>query len=107
MEIAIRRCPQCRAAYLDDVDLCPQCQGLVTTVPDEAPGTGKIYSYTRVHVAPEHFRDIVPYYLGIIQLDAGPRLMARLETSEGDAVRIDAPVEAVSKSDSGYVFGLK
>jgi uncharacterized OB-fold protein len=58
-------------------------------------------------VAPQQLKGIVPYYLGIIQLDAGPRLIARLQTAEGDNVRIDAPVELVQTTDTGYVFALK
>lgn len=106
MEIAIRRCPSCRNTYLEDVDLCPVCLVLTPTVTEQVAATGKIYSFTRVHVAPEQFKNIVPYYLAIIELDAGPRLMARVHTTEGDHVRIDAPVELVSQ-ESGYTFALK
>jgi hypothetical protein len=76
------------------------------TVTEEVSGTGKIYSFTRVHVAPEQFQSLVPYYLAIVELDAGPRLIARLQTQEGDHVRVDAPVELVS-AEQGYVFALK
>ena len=87
-------------------NFCPVCLTLTQTQLEEVAGTGKIYSFTRVHVAPEQFKDIVPYYLAIIELDAGPRLMARLKTEEGDNVRIDAPVELVS-TENGNVFALK
>lgn len=106
MQITVRRCPTCNETYLNDVDLCPTCPQIIPTVEVQVPGNGTIYSYTRVHVAPEQFKSIVPYYLAIIQLEAGPRLMARLRTVEGDHVRIDAPVELVS-SENGYTFTLK
>ena len=106
MELIIRRCPSCKQTYLPDVDLCPACAHVTSTVSETVSGAGKIYSFTRVHVAPQQFQNIVPYYLAIIQLDAGLRCMARLKTQEGDHVRIDAPVELVS-SENGYVFGLK
>lgn len=106
MQIFIRRCPVCKNQYLDDVDLCPSCLNVTPTERVEVNGTGTIYSYSRVHVAPEQFKNIVPYYLAIIDLDEGPRLMARLQTQEGDHVRIDAPVELVS-AENGYVFALK
>ncbi len=106
MELIIRRCPSCKKTYLPDVDLCPACAHVTSTVSETVSGAGKIYSFTRVHVAPEQFQNIVPYYLAIIQLDAGLRCIARLQTQEGDHVRIDAPVELVS-SENGYVFGLK
>lgn len=106
MQITIRKCPTCNQKYLDDVDLCPSCLDITPTTRIEVSGTGTIYSYSRVHVAPEQFKNIVPYHLAIIDLDEGPRLMARLKTQEGDHVRIDAPVELVSAED-GYVFALK
>jgi uncharacterized OB-fold protein len=106
MEMTIRRCPSCKATYLEDVDLCPNCLAITATVTEQVTGSGKIYSFTRVHVAPEQFKNIVPYYLAIIELDAGPRLIGRLRTTEGDHVRIDAPVELVSL-EAGYVFALK
>ena len=106
MQIIIKRCPECHAAYMPDVDLCPTCLSITQTQTEEVAGTGKIYSFTRVHVAPEQFKDLVPYYLAIVELDAGPRLLARLKTEEGDHVRIDAPVELVS-IENGHVFGLK
>lgn len=106
MEVTIRRCPSCRSTYLEDVDLCPACLNPTPTQKEEVPGTGKIYSFTRVHVAPDQFKSIVPYYLAIIELEAGPRLIARLQITEGDHLRIDAPVELVSR-ESGYIFALK
>src|SRR5262245_64087047 len=106
MNMKIRRCPSCTHAYLEDVDICPQCPDVTLTVQEDIVRTGKVYSYTRVHVAPGQFQNIVPYYLAIVQLDQGPRLMARLKTVEGDNVRIDAPVELVS-AENGCVFALK
>ncbi|HEY4490635.1 MAG TPA: OB-fold domain-containing protein [Acidobacteriota bacterium] len=104
--MTIRRCPECKSAYLDDVDICPACLTISKTVTEEVAGAGKIYSFTRVHVAPQQFQSLVPYYLAIIELDAGPRLIGRLQTQEGDHVRVDAPVELVS-SENGHVFSLK
>ncbi|MCI0413518.1 OB-fold domain-containing protein [bacterium] len=106
MQITIRTCPVCGNKYLDDVDLCPSCLNVTPTERAQINGAGKIYSFSRVHVAPEQFKSIVPYYLAIIDLDEGPRLMARLQTQEGDHVRIDAPVELISV-ENGYVFALK
>lgn len=106
MDLVIRRCPSCKQLYLNDVDLCPACAQVTSTVQENVSGAGKIYSFTRVHVAPQQFQNVVPYYLAIIQLDAGPRCIGRLQTQEGDHVRIDAPVELVS-SENGYVFALK
>ncbi len=106
MQIQIRRCPSCKEKYLNDMDICPACLDVTFTERIEINGSGKIYSFSRVHVAPEQFKSIVPYYLAIIDLDEGPRMMGRIQTQEGDHVRIDAPVELISVED-GYVFAMK
>ena len=49
----------------------------------EVSGAGKIYSFSRVHVAPEQFKNIVPYYLAIIDLDEGPRMMSNIVGCDG------------------------
>ena len=58
MEMTIRRCPSCQTPYLEDVDLCPCLPGeSPRQYIEHASGTGKIYSFTRVHVAPEEFQE--------------------------------------------------
>jgi uncharacterized OB-fold protein len=106
MEMIIRRCSQCGNTYLDDVDICPACPGISKTVQEMILGNGTIYTFSRVHVAPEQFKSIVPYYIAIVQMDGGPRCLGRLLTQEGDHVRIDAPVELIS-TEAGPVFALK
>jgi uncharacterized OB-fold protein len=106
MQLQIRRCPSCGEKFLNDVDLCPACLEVTPTEPAEIHGSGKIYSFTRVHVAPEQFKSIVPYYLAIIEMDEGLRMMGRIQIQEGDHVRIDAPVELISV-ENGYIFALK
>jgi uncharacterized OB-fold protein len=51
--------------------------------------TGTIYTETVVHIAPEAFRDQVPYQVAIVAFDDGGRLTARIE---GERVQIDDKV---------------
>ena len=37
-------------------------------------GIGKLLSYTIIHVAPEQFQSMVPYVVGIVELESGLRL---------------------------------
>jgi uncharacterized OB-fold protein len=60
----------------------------------ELAGTGILYSYTVVHVAPEMFAQAVPYRLAIVDLDEGLRLAAGL-IGNGPA-RLDAPARAIT-----------
>ena len=68
---------------------------------------GRLYSYTRVHVAPGAFRSDTPYAIGIIDLQHGPRLMCRMidlvETRD-----LDGPVEmVVLQYQDGPLFGAR
>jgi uncharacterized OB-fold protein len=53
----------------------------------ESAGTGTLHSFTVVHRAPEGFDP--PYVIGIVELDEGPRMLARIE---GPDPTCDAPV---------------
>lgn len=41
-------------------------------------GKGKLISFTVIHVAPDEFAEEAPYYVGIIELEEGTRVSARL-----------------------------
>jgi len=45
----------------------------------EVSGKGSLYSFTETHVAPPGFEDLVPYMIGVIELDEGVRMMTPLE----------------------------
>lgn len=71
------RCPDCARIAFPPRPHCRACWcRRVEWI--ELPTQGRLYSFTRVHVVPGAFQADAPYAIGIIDLDAGPRLMARL-----------------------------
>lgn len=67
------RCRHCEAMTFPPKIICPKCWS------DELqwvePGIqGKLYSWTRIHAGPEVFQDLLPYAVGIVDLDSGVRL---------------------------------
>lgn len=52
----------------------------------EATGRGRILALTLSRVAPPALADALPYLLALVQLDEGPRMLAR----------VDAPVETLA-----------
>lgn len=65
-----------------------------------AAGTGQLYSFTVVRRAPSaRFADDVPYALGLIELDEGPRLLVRIVGCEPEALRIGMGVEVAGPGD--------
>lgn len=75
-------------------------------------GGGTIYSYTVVQSPAEEFEFQAPYYLAMIQLDEGPRIVAQL-TDVDDEIAIGDRVEMVTRKlftdgDKGViVYGYK
>ena len=71
------RCATCGTLGFPPRNVCRACWGRgLSWVP--LASTGTLYSYTRVHVAPEAFRGAGPYSIGLIDLDDSVRLMCRL-----------------------------
>ncbi len=76
--LVIRRCLSCGQALAPEAVVCTTCAGLTLDwIP--ASGTGVLVSYTVVHRAP-HPAYEVPYTIGIVELDEGPWLYARILT---------------------------
>lgn len=45
----------------------------------EVSGKGTLFSFTETHVAPPGFEDLVPYMIGVVELDEGVRMMTPLQ----------------------------
>ena len=62
----------------------------------EVSGHGIIYSYTIIHQnkSPEFVHD-TPYYVAIVQLEEGPRMLSNIVEVDATALRVDLPVTVV------------
>jgi uncharacterized OB-fold protein len=56
---------------------CPRCLGAELSWA-ELPLSGVIYSHSRVWVSAAQFAEELPYYVCLVDLDAGPRVAGRL-----------------------------
>lgn len=75
--LVIRRCTGCDQFLPPEAVVCTTCAGTdLAWVP--AAGTGLLASYTVAHRAP-HPAYRVPYTIGIVELDEGPWLYARVK----------------------------
>jgi uncharacterized OB-fold protein len=76
----------------------------------ELAGTGTLYAFTTVHVAPAAFA--VPYVIGYVDLTEGVRAFGQIEAADPSTLRIGMPLEVTSgriRTDregpvSGYKF---
>ena len=50
--------------------------------------TGKLISYTIIHVAPEQFQSIAPYTVGIVEFNNGLRLPGIIRNVNPDEIKV-------------------
>jgi uncharacterized OB-fold protein len=81
-----RRCAECGRLAVDRGKACPFCGG--EGGPDVAlSGRGALVSWTVIRVAPARYAAEAPYTVGLVELEEGPRLTARIA---GDPERFTA-----------------
>jgi len=77
-ELLIQQCADCDVVNMYPRYACPACQSEKLTWKN-AKGTGVLHSYCVLRAgAPEGFESDLPYALGVIKLDEGVQMLARL-----------------------------
>ena len=100
------RCADCRQFSFPPRNLCRGCWGRTLDWAPLTP-TGRLYSFTRVHVVPGAFRGDAPYAIGIVDLADEVRLMCRM-IGEVSAADLDGPVAMlVLRYADGPLFGAR
>jgi len=95
-ELLLQRCDDCSTIFFYPRAACPSClSASLRWVP--ASGRGTLYSFVVNHRAPRKFPVAPPFVVGLVQLEEGPRLMARIVEVAPDpqSLRCDTPVEVV------------
>jgi uncharacterized OB-fold protein len=86
------KCNKCGTILLPPKPMCTNC--LSTNLKwIELKGAGKLLSYTIIHVAPTQFQSMVPYTVGIVELESGHRLLGLIRNEDrknipGDSVKV-------------------
>ncbi len=105
------RCPNCQRVYLPVRSLCPDC-GQIDLEWVDLSGKAKLAAFTSVYIGPtfmneEGFGRDKPYLTGIVELDEGPRISARLlglDPENPAGIKIGMPlvftVHEIGKDDS-------
>ena len=76
-------------------------------------GTGKILSYTIIHIASDEYAKQTPFPVAIIETDEGARLTAQVVDCKPEELKIGAKVELIfrkimEEGDSGIInYGYK
>jgi hypothetical protein len=103
-QLELQQCSVCGGFRFPPLADCPFCSAVGGDwKPVEARGT--IYSWVITHLAfDEDFATEVPYIIGTIDLDAGPRLFARLTDVAADQLRAGLAVVGYVADERGLPF---
>jgi uncharacterized OB-fold protein len=78
-QLLVQKCNTCEKLNMYPRHACPFCQSRSLGW-QCVSGNGKLHSYTVLRAgAPEGFESDLPYAMGVVKLDEGVQLMARLE----------------------------
>ncbi|MEM3770537.1 MAG: Zn-ribbon domain-containing OB-fold protein [Candidatus Bathyarchaeia archaeon] len=86
------KCRKCGKIHLPPRPLCDKCLSIEFEWV-EMPKTGKLLTYTIIHVAPTQFQNMAPYAVGIIQLENGVKIPGIIRNVPLDKIRVGMPLK--------------
>ncbi len=107
------KCATCKNEFFPQRKFCPTCRRKGKISPHNMPVSGNIFSFSEVSAAPEGFEHQAPYFMAIVQLDNGVKLMSQLVDSPAESVKIGAPVKLVfrriaeDEEEGAIAYGYK
>jgi len=81
------KCLKCEKIHLPPRPLCDNCFSEDFEWVSIS-GKGKLVAFTVIHVAPTQFQDLVPYAVGIIQLDNGLKIPGMIQGINQEVLKI-------------------
>ena len=106
------RCQECGTEFFPPVYRCRRC-GSEKIKDKEMPREGKIMTYTRLHEPLPGFEAQVPFYLAVVRLENGAKVLGQVVDSPDEFVKTGARVKATVRrakvdGDSGQIiYGYK
>jgi len=93
-------CENCKTEYFPQRKFCAKCRRKGRITDHQMPSEGKIFSFTQVHAAPIGHENEAPYYLAIVELKNGVRLMSQIVDSEDEKIKFGADVKMMFRKIS-------
>ena len=81
------QCLKCGKIHLPPRPLCDNCLGKEFKWV-QISGKGKLLTYTVIHVAPQQFHALVPYAVGIVQLENGLKIPGMIQALTQEQLKI-------------------
>jgi len=105
------KCKVCDRVYFPPREVCPYCRrkSLGNMEEIKLSGRGKLITYTIIYTPPSNFENQVPYAVGIVELDEGPRITSQIVDCDPEKLEIGMSVEAVFRKiqedgDTGAIY---
>ena len=103
--VEFARCRRCARAWLPESRECPFCLH-ADWQREVASGRGRLISWCTYHVAySEELKHRLPYTIGIVELDEGPRLVSAVAEDSSD-LAIDTEVYVELQTMSGAIVPM-
>jgi len=106
------KCKDCGAEFFPPLYKCRKC-GSENIEDKEMPKSGKIMTYTQLHEPLPGFEAQAPFYLAVVELENGGRVLTQIVDSPDESVKIGAKVRATTRKirvdgESGQIlYGYK
>jgi uncharacterized OB-fold protein len=86
------KCRRCGKIHVPPRPLCNNC---LSTEFEwvELPKTGKLLTYTIIHVAPSQFQSMAPYAVGIVQLENGVNIPGMIKETPLEKIKVGMPLK--------------
>jgi uncharacterized OB-fold protein len=86
------KCRRCGKIHVPPRPLCNNC---LSTEFEwvELPKTGKLLTYTIIHVAPSQFQSMAPYAVGIVQLENGVKIPGMIKETPLEKIKVGMPLK--------------
>ena len=91
-KLMVVRCRNCGAKHLPPKPVCTNCYSRRLEWISLKP-TGRLITYTIIHVAPERFQQFVPYAYGIVEFEDGLRLPGMIRDVDHGKIHIGMELE--------------
>jgi len=100
--VSVLKCDNCGALDAGPREICPSCHEAALK-PHAVAGTGTLVSWTMIRRPPAAFRAEGAYAVAVVQLDAGLKVVGRLEAPD-DAHGPGSRVAVIEKKNGVPVF---
>ena len=94
------KCASCGTAFFPARKMCPNCRRKGKLVDEEMTKGGEIITFTELFSAPYGFEIETPYFIAIIKLDNGAKILSQIVDSVHEKVKIGAKVQKVFRKIS-------